>query len=122
MREDCYKLINDYKEHCKVVYSNITCHVDNEHKIHKMSLQELNQYLKTFLPLHKKSQECYKLRKIYKSLCVAVEKRDSGHDYAIEKAIHYNKLCENLIVKIKNRILKLNGLLLENIKLLEKLS
>lgn len=122
MKKECNKLINDYKEHCKIVYSNITCHIDNQHQIHKMSLDELNKYLKTFLPLHKSSQECYKLRKEYKNLCVGMERHDSGHEYAIEKAIHYNKLCENLITKIKNRILKLNALLLENIKLIEKLS
>lgn len=53
MKQNCQKLINDYKQHCKVVYSNITCHIDNQDKIYKMSLQELNEYIKTFIPLHK---------------------------------------------------------------------
>lgn len=122
MKEECYKLINDYKEHCKVVYSKVSCHLNNQNKINKMSLSELNKYLKTFLPLHNASQQCYKLRNTYKNLCIALNKQDSGHEYAIEKAIHYNALCKTLITKIKIRIIKLNKLLIENKKLVEKLS
>jgi hypothetical protein len=87
-----------------------------------MSLNDLNDYLKTFIPLHHASKECYNLRKQYKKLCIDERQYDKEHEYAIEKAIKYNKLCGNLITKIKNRILKLNGVLLENIKLLDELS
>lgn len=66
------------------------------------------------------SKECYNLRKEYKKLCI--DRSDKEHEYAIEKAIKYNKLCGNLITKIKNRILKLNSVLLENVKLLDELS
>jgi hypothetical protein len=118
---NCHKIIKEYKDNCKIVYSSISCKL-NYNEISKMSSQELNTYLKSIVPLLKASKQCSKLRTKYKFLCVLEKDRDSGHEYAIEKAVKYNKICSELLVHIKTRMNDLDKTIKENKDLLKILT
>ena len=89
-KKTCLKYISDYKESCKIIYSEIKCKADS---ISKMNIVELNTYLKKIKNLRNRSKKCYEYRIYYKNHCVDRNKRDTGHEHAIEKAFKYYEMC-----------------------------
>lgn len=99
-RKQCFKTYIEYKRACEIVYSDIKCDIKG---IEKMNREELNEYVKKIQQLYIKSGVCARLRKVYRDLCITEEKRDEGHDYAIEKASKYEIVCEKVLEKIGER-------------------
>lgn len=106
-RRQCFKTYIEYKRACEIVYSDIKCDTVG---INEMSRDELNEYVKRIQQLYIKSGVCARLRKIYRDLCITEEKRDEGHNFAIEKASKYTVVCEKLLEKIGERYNELKKL------------
>lgn len=103
-RKQCFKTYMEYKRACDIVYSDMKCDIKG---IEEMSREELNEYVRKIQKLYIKSGVCVRLRKIYREMCVSEEKRDKGHEYAIDKANKYTTMCERVIEKIGERYEKL---------------
>lgn len=100
MDVDCKKKYHIYKRKCQVIYSGISCKLEN---VKTMSQQELIEHIGKLKKLYNYSLECYNLRKQYKHGCIDASKRDSGHDHAIYLAKQFSLVCKKQIEQVNER-------------------
>ena len=116
--KDCIKHIGDYKEVCntwKKYLGNISkkkfddpsiCELPKfrDKQLNKMSLSELNFYVKQIRDIIVVVKGCIVRRSKFKEKCIPPELRDTGHEQRIENVVKLESHCENQLSKIAKEI------------------
>ena len=118
-KNECKAYYKTYKESCKIIYSDIKCNTNKV--IQNMNITQLHDHLVKMKSLKNKSKRCYEYRELYRDNCVDKNLRDEGHEYSIEKAFKYYKICEQELENIYARIIELEKILNDSFKLFNTL-